>query len=103
MNPKQHLKQMNTNEHRHSGARRSRRRDVEGTVRQGMFEKLAGRWTLLGAEARAPFAVLGLSVSIFGFHSFPLTFPFTRPADTLSPSDGERAGVRGISSRFERA
>ena len=28
--------------------------------------------------------------------------PLTRPADTLSPSDGERDGVRGSSSHFER-
>src|SRR5438552_2358950 len=27
--------------------------------------------------------------------------PLTRPSDTLSPSDGERDGVRGRSSQFE--
>ena len=32
-----------------------------------------------------------------------LNQPLTRPADTLSPSDGERDGVRGSSSRLERS
>jgi len=84
-------------------------RKIRGAGESFLFESVEGgehlgRYSFVGCNPRAVIRQTGGRVEVIEsgkvVESFSITGkPLTRPADTLSPSDGERDGVRGASVR----
>src|SRR5438477_4883599 len=81
-------------------------RKIRGAGESFLFESVEGgehlgRYSFVGCNPRAVIKQTGGRVEVIEngklVESFAVTRnPLTRPSDTLSPSDGERDGVRGV-------